>query len=176
MDHGVPIHRRSNQGIVVGILEIHKTNFSITGRWCIPGWHFKAVIQPEWIEALAGENTLTGNLSGVVFGVFMYFPTLVEVPIAQMFLELGMHRGPLLAYLMADQNLAYKVSLLLPLSSVMSNHGRMFSGLRCLVHYQVTYTVYGLMVSAYSRLLHLALFLTGLFVVVQVANRRHFPS
>jgi uncharacterized protein len=32
----------------------------------------------------------------------MYFPTLVEVPIANMFLGLGMHRGPLLAYLMAD--------------------------------------------------------------------------
>jgi hypothetical protein len=38
----------------------------------------------------------------VIFGVFMYFPTLVEVPIARMFLSPGMHRGPLLAYLMAD--------------------------------------------------------------------------
>jgi len=41
-----------------------------------------------------------------VFGVFMYFPTLVEVPIAKMFLSLGMHRGPLLAYLMADPELS----------------------------------------------------------------------
>ena len=62
----------------------------------------RILIKPEWIESLAGQNTLTGNLAGVVFGVFMYFPTLVEVPIAQMFLSLGMHRGPLLAYLMAD--------------------------------------------------------------------------
>jgi uncharacterized membrane protein YraQ (UPF0718 family) len=43
---------------------------------------------------------------GVLFGVFMYFPTLVEVPIARMFLDLGMHRGPLLAYLMADPELS----------------------------------------------------------------------
>jgi len=57
----------------------------------------RALIKPEWIEALAGENTLLGNLAGVLFGVFMYFPTLVEVPIAKMFLSLGMHRGPLLA-------------------------------------------------------------------------------
>ncbi|MCK7494709.1 MAG: permease [Comamonadaceae bacterium] len=46
-----------------------------------------------------------GNLAAVAFGVFMYFPTLVEVPIARMFLDLGMHRGPLLAYLMADPEL-----------------------------------------------------------------------
>ena len=65
-----------------------------------------AVVQPVCVAALAGGITLTGNLSGVVFGVFMYFPTLVEVPIAQMFLELGMHRGPLLAYLMADPELS----------------------------------------------------------------------
>ena len=36
------------------------------------------------------------------------FPTLVEVPIARMFLDLGMHRGPLLAYLIADPALSIK--------------------------------------------------------------------
>jgi uncharacterized protein len=63
-------------------------------------------IRPEWVQAVAGGNTLFGNLAGVVFGVFMYFPTLVEVPIAKMFLSLGMHRGPLIAYLMADPELS----------------------------------------------------------------------
>ena len=53
-----------------------------------------------------------GNLAGVVFGVFMYFPTLVEVPIAKMFLSLGMHRGPLLAYLMADPELSLQSILI----------------------------------------------------------------
>ena len=72
----------------------------------------RVLIKPEWIEALAGENTLLGNLAGVVFGVFMYFPTLVEVPIAQMFLSLGMHRGPLLAYLMADPELSLQSILI----------------------------------------------------------------
>jgi len=73
----------------------------------------RVLIQPEWIEALAGQNTLLGNLAGVVFGVFMYFPTLVEVPIAQMFLNLGMHRGPLLAYLMADPELSLQSILII---------------------------------------------------------------
>jgi uncharacterized protein len=73
----------------------------------------RGLIQPEWIERLAGQNTLSGNLAGVVFGVFMYFPTLVEVPIAQMFLSLGMHRGPLLAYLMADPELSLQSILII---------------------------------------------------------------
>lgn len=70
------------------------------------------LIKPEWIETLAGQNTLLGNLAGVIFGVFMYFPTLVEVPIANMFLSLGMHRGPLLAYLMADPELSLQSILI----------------------------------------------------------------
>ena len=73
----------------------------------------RAVIRPEWIETLAGRNTVTGNLAGVAFGVFMYFPTLVEVPIAKMFLDLGMHRGPLLAYLMADPELSLQSILII---------------------------------------------------------------
>jgi uncharacterized membrane protein YraQ (UPF0718 family) len=72
----------------------------------------RVLIRPEWIEALAGSNTLLGNLAGVIFGVFMYFPTLVEVPIANMFLGLGMHRGPLLAYLMADPELSLQSILI----------------------------------------------------------------
>jgi uncharacterized membrane protein YraQ (UPF0718 family) len=70
------------------------------------------LIKPEWIEAIAGQNTLLGNLVGVIFGVFMYFPTLVEVPIAQMFLSLGMHRGPLLAYLISDPELSLQSILI----------------------------------------------------------------
>ncbi|MGB5156322.1 permease [Desulfobacterium sp. N47] len=72
----------------------------------------RELIKPEWIEAVAGKNTILGNLTGVVFGVFMYFPTLVEVPIAKMFLSLGMHRGPLLAYLMADPELSLQSILI----------------------------------------------------------------
>jgi hypothetical protein len=72
----------------------------------------RQIIRPEWVEAVAGQNTLLGNLVGVVFGVFMYFPTLVEVPIAKMFLSLGMHRGPLIAYLMADPELSLQSILI----------------------------------------------------------------
>jgi uncharacterized membrane protein YraQ (UPF0718 family) len=73
----------------------------------------RQVIRPEWIESLAGANTLGANAAAVGFGVFMYFPTLVEVPVARMFLDLGMHPGPLLAYLMADPELSLQSVLMI---------------------------------------------------------------
>ncbi len=66
----------------------------------------RVILPQELIQSLAGENTLSANFIAVIFGVFLYFPTLVEVPIARMFLDLGMHRGPLLAYLLADPELS----------------------------------------------------------------------
>lgn len=72
----------------------------------------RQLIRPEWIETLAGTNSITANMVAVVFGVFMYFPTLVEVPVAKMFLDLGMHPGPLLAYLMADPELSLQSILM----------------------------------------------------------------
>jgi uncharacterized membrane protein YraQ (UPF0718 family) len=67
---------------------------------------FKMLIPGTLIQSLTGQNTILANLVAVLFGVFMYFPTLVEVPIARMFLDLGMSRGPLLAYLIADPALS----------------------------------------------------------------------
>jgi uncharacterized membrane protein YraQ (UPF0718 family) len=72
----------------------------------------RQLIQPEWIESLAGQQHGAGQRGGGGFGVFMYFPTLVEVPVARMFLDLGMHPGPLLAYLMADPELSLQSMLM----------------------------------------------------------------
>ncbi|HZW04697.1 MAG TPA: permease [Anaerolineaceae bacterium] len=73
----------------------------------------KVIIPETWVRTLAGQNTVWANLVGVIFGVFMYFPTLVEVPVAKMFLDLGMARGPLLAYLLADPELSLQSVLVL---------------------------------------------------------------
>lgn len=72
----------------------------------------RVFIQPQWVQTIAGSNTLFANMAGVVFGVFMYFPTLVEVPVAKMFLSLGMHPGPLIAYLMSDPELSLQSILI----------------------------------------------------------------
>lgn len=61
-----------------------------------------SLIPENFLANYVGTNTVPANLGAVLFGVFMYFPTLVEVPMAKMFLGLGMAAGPLLAYLLAD--------------------------------------------------------------------------
>ncbi len=68
----------------------------------------RELIPQEIVGNYLGSNTLSANLIAVLFGVFMYFPTLVEVPVARMFLDLGMARGPLLAYLLADPELSFQ--------------------------------------------------------------------
>lgn len=63
---------------------------------------FKTIIPKEAFQRFVGQNTIWANLAGVLFGVIAYFPALVEVPIAKTFLDLGMNKGPLLAYILAD--------------------------------------------------------------------------
>jgi uncharacterized protein len=77
----------------------------------------KVIIPQSLVQSIAGTNTIWASMVGVAFGVFMYFPTLVEVPIAKMFLDLGMARGPLLAYLLADPELS--VQSILVVSKIM---------------------------------------------------------
>jgi uncharacterized membrane protein YraQ (UPF0718 family) len=84
----------------------------------------RVLIPPSLIQSIAGKNTVLANLTGVLFGVFMYFPTLVEVPIANMFLSLGMHKGPLLAYLIADP--ALSVQSILITAKVIGNRKTLF--------------------------------------------------
>jgi hypothetical protein len=88
----------------------------------------RVIIPPSLIESIAGQNTLLANLAGVLFGVFMYFPTLVEVPIANMFLSLGMHKGPLLAYLIADPALSVQ-SILITASIIGRTRAWVYVGL-----------------------------------------------
>ncbi len=107
----------------------------------------KTALPAEWVRSLAGRNTIWANLIGVLFGVFMYFPTLVEVPIARMFMDLGMNRGPLLAYLLADPELS--------LQSILVT-GRILGGKKT--------TVYILLVSVFSTL---AGYLFGLSLVLK---------
>jgi len=66
------------------------------------------LIPSDVIARYLGNNTLSANGIAVAFGIFMYFPTLVEVPVARMFLDLGMAKGPLLAYLLADPELSFQ--------------------------------------------------------------------
>ncbi|MGQ9553736.1 MAG: permease [Anaerolineae bacterium] len=136
----------------------------------------RQLIRPEWIESLAGRNTVIGNLVGVIFGVFMYFPTLVEVPIAKMFLSLGMHRGPLIAYIMADPELSLQ-SIFMVSAIIGKKKAWTYVGLVALFS-TVSGLIYGTWVdgaSAWQLLGYLALFLGmlafGLYLIGRRAQR-----
>jgi hypothetical protein len=117
--------------IAIGIVAKRSFTRDELGGWVWETWKFvkqifplliigvfaagivKVIIPESWVRTVAGQNTIWANMVGVLFGVFMYFPTLVEVPVAKMFLDLGMARGPLLAYLLSDPELSLQSILVL---------------------------------------------------------------
>jgi uncharacterized protein len=72
-----------------------------------------SLIPQDQFQALTSQNNLLTNLLAVLFGALAYFPALVEVPIAENFMKLGMHRGPLMAYLLADPVLSLQGLLII---------------------------------------------------------------
>lgn len=65
-----------------------------------------AIVPTNFIVKYVGNNSINANLLAGVFGAFMYFATLTEVPIVNSFIELGMHKGPVLALLLAGPSLS----------------------------------------------------------------------
>ncbi len=71
----------------------------------------KPLIPQELIANIAGRNTILANIIAALFGTVAYFPTLVEVPVAEMFVELGMHIGPIMSYLLVDPGVSLQTLL-----------------------------------------------------------------
>jgi hypothetical protein len=68
---------------------------------------FVSVLLPEKeVAQWVGDNSLRSNLVASVIGAFWYFATLTEIPITQALMKLGMHRGPVLALLLAGPALS----------------------------------------------------------------------
>ena len=62
----------------------------------------RVILPQEFVTKYVGTNSFVALIIPVIFGVLVYFPTLVEVPMAKVFIDLGMAKGPLLAYLLSD--------------------------------------------------------------------------
>jgi uncharacterized membrane protein YraQ (UPF0718 family) len=68
---------------------------------------FVSVLLPEkQVAQWVGDNSLQSNLVASVIGAFWYFATLTEIPITQALMNLGMHKGPVLALLLAGPALS----------------------------------------------------------------------
>ncbi len=66
----------------------------------------EAVVPPEYMVKFVGNNSYGANLIASVFGAFMYFATLTEVPIVNSFMAIGMLKGPATALLLAGPSLS----------------------------------------------------------------------
>jgi hypothetical protein len=66
----------------------------------------KVLLPQQLVEHLVGGNGLGANFIASVFGAFMYFSTLTEVPIIKALMDLGMGKGPALALLLAGPALS----------------------------------------------------------------------
>ncbi|MGM5484664.1 MAG: permease [Nanobdellota archaeon] len=108
----------------VVLLAIFRFTKELRNQWLGETWNFSKLILPllfigvfvagfimpllpeTVIQNIVGQNTLLGNLVGSVFGAFMYFSTLTEIPILQALMAKGMHSGPALALLLAGPSLS----------------------------------------------------------------------
>lgn len=113
-------------GFTVGVVVLVLLKFKnhITQKWLGETWSFAKMLLPllfigvfiagfimpllpqELIEKFVGENTLVANLVSSIFGAFMYFSTLTEIPILQALIAKGMHQGPALALLLSGPSLS----------------------------------------------------------------------
>jgi uncharacterized membrane protein YraQ (UPF0718 family) len=108
---------------VVGLV-LWKFHDHITQKWLNETWNFSKMLLPllfigvfiagfimpllpqTLIENLVGQNTILGNIVASIFGAFMYFSTLTEIPILQALIAKGMSSGPALALLLAGPSLS----------------------------------------------------------------------
>jgi hypothetical protein len=81
---------------------------------------FVSMLLPEkQVAQYVGDNSLRSNLVASVIGAFWYFATLTEIPITQALMKLGMHKGPVLALLLAGP--ALSLPSILVIRKVMGN-------------------------------------------------------
>ena len=66
----------------------------------------EGLIPNEWVASLVGGNSVFPNFFASIFGAFMYFATLTEIPIIQGLLNNGMGQGPALSLLLAGPALS----------------------------------------------------------------------
>jgi len=110
--------------LITASIAIFKFHQETTKEWLKETWNFTKALLPilfigvfiagfimpflpeSLIIKLVGSNSITGNLIAAIFGAFMYFSTLTEIPILQALIAKGMHSGPALALLLAGPSLS----------------------------------------------------------------------
>jgi uncharacterized protein len=110
--------------LTAAMIAVNKFSKETNKEWMKETWSFTRMLLPilfigvfaagfvdpllpeELIQKLVGANSLSGNFAASIFGAFMYFSTLTEVPILQSLIAKGMNQGPALALLLAGPSLS----------------------------------------------------------------------
>jgi len=110
--------------VIVIIIALTKFQKETNKEWLKETWDFTKMLLPilfigvfvagfimpflpeELIHRIVGTNSVMGNLVASIFGAFMYFSTLTEIPILQALIAKGMNKGPALALLLAGPSLS----------------------------------------------------------------------
>ena len=110
--------------LITAFVAIFKMHKETTKEWLLETWVFVKTLLPvlfagvfvagfimpllpqSLVVKIVGSNSVFGNLIASIFGAFMYFSTLTEIPILQAFIAKGMHQGPALALLLSGPSLS----------------------------------------------------------------------
>ena len=99
------------------------------------------IIPEHYISSLVGGNSLAANFFASIFGAFMYFATLTEIPIIQGLLANGMGKGPALTLLLAGP--ALSLPNMLVIRSVIGNKKTLAYIVLVIIMATITGMVYG---------------------------------
>jgi len=108
-----------------------------------PGPGHEGLIPAAWVNTAVGGNSLRANLLASLFGAFMYFSTLTEVPIVQGLMGAGMGKGPAMAMLLSDP--ALSLPSILVLRSIMGTQKTLVYVSLVIVMSTITGLIYGAM-------------------------------
>jgi len=97
--------RASSWGFALQILPLLLLGVLVAGLLLGRVGH-EGIIPSGFVENLVGGNSLFANFFASIFGAFMYFATLTEVPILKGLIGAGMGKGPALALLLAGPALS----------------------------------------------------------------------
>jgi uncharacterized membrane protein YraQ (UPF0718 family) len=122
--HHVKWHMAGLMGLLVALMAWRWFEKKELREWMSNTWGFAKLLVPllfggvfvvgfvstllpeKQVAQWVGDNSLRSNLVASVIGAFWYFATLTEIPITQALMKLGMHKGPVLALLLAGPALS----------------------------------------------------------------------
>ncbi|MFH1355304.1 MAG: permease [Candidatus Omnitrophota bacterium] len=96
---------KASEGFAVQILPLLLIGVLVAG-FLLGRVGEEGIIPSIFVKRLVGGNSLFSNFFASIFGAFMYFATLTEVPILQGLIGSGMGKGPALALLLAGPALS----------------------------------------------------------------------